>query len=160
MTLAHIALGIGVITTGLFTGLLLTMILIFQPVLNSLNASEYTMFMQRFLKVARISPLNIVLIITSIIAPIVALILIRENTGSPIFLLTLVGLLVFIVGVFLISRTLNEPLYDVIDSWIIQSPPDDWQEFRDRWYRLNLLRMPASGLAFMLFLIAFGLPLF
>lgn len=160
MTIAHIALGIGVITTGLFTGLLLTMILIFQPVLNSLNASDYTMFMQRFLKIARVSPLNIVLIITSIIAPVVGIIRVDKNTEPSIFILILVGLLVFTIGVFFVSRTLNEPLYDAIDSWIIQSPPDNWQEFRDRWYRLNLIRMPASGLAFMLFLIAFGFPLF
>jgi hypothetical protein len=33
-------------------------------------------------------------------------------------------LLVFIVGVFLVSRALNEQVYNAINSWVLLLPPD------------------------------------
>lgn len=154
MTTLQLTIGICVITTGLFTGLLLTILAIFQQVLKSLSASEFTLVMHRFLKVARRSPVTIFLMLTSILTPVVALIMESDNVGSPLFNLILVGLGVFVVGVFLGSRLFAEPLYDSFLSWTIETQPANWQESRDQWFRVNLIRGAASGIAFILFLIA------
>lgn len=157
MSIVNIALNIATIATGLFTGLLLTMLWIFEPLLDSLSAAEYAELMQRFLQVARRSPLNIALMLISLIAPIPALVKLVQTPNSLVFLLTLAGAIAFFVGMFLVSRFLNEPLYDEIMSWQPQTPPDDWQQARRRWHGLNLVRVWGCGIAFLVFLTALNL---
>lgn len=153
MSLVHIMLSIATISTGLFTGLVLTMLFIFQPLLNQLSATEYTEMMQRFLKVARRSPLNITLMIVSLLAPIPALFSIYQSSNWLAFGLVSIGIIIFFIGMFLVSRFINEPLYDQIISWSAKTPPTDWEVARQQWYILNLVRVFASGTAFILFLI-------
>jgi uncharacterized membrane protein len=152
MFLVQIPLGIAIISTGLFTGLVLTMLFIFQPLLNQLSATEYAELMQRFLKVARRAPLNIALMIISIFAPIPALFGLYQSSNWLAFGLVSIGLTIFFVGMFLVSRFFNEPLYDQILGWTVQTPPPDWQAARQQWQFLNLVRACASGTAFILFL--------
>lgn len=153
MSLVHIALDIAIISTGLFTGLLLTMLFIFQPVLNQLSATEYAELMQRFLKVARRSPLNITLMFISLLAPIPTLFSFYQSSNWLAFGQVLSGVTIFFIGMFLVSRFFNEPLYDQILGWTIKEPPINWQTARQQWHFLNLIRVCASGAAFLLFLI-------
>lgn len=153
MSLVHIALDIAIISTGLFTGLLLTMMFIFQPVLNQLSATEYAEQMQRFLQVARRAPLNIILMCTSLLAPIPTLFGFYQSSNWLAFGQVLCGVTIFFIGMFLVSRFFNEPLYDEISSWSIKEPPVNWQTTRQKWHFLNLIRVCASGAAFLLFLI-------
>uniref|UniRef100_B8HZC1 DUF1772 domain-containing protein n=1 Tax=Cyanothece sp. (strain PCC 7425 / ATCC 29141) TaxID=395961 RepID=B8HZC1_CYAP4 len=153
MSLAHIALDIAIISTGLFTGLLLTMLWIFQPMLDQLSATEYAEWMQRFLDVARRSPLNIALMFISLLAPIPALFSFYQTANWLAFGQVLIGVITFFIGMFLVSRWFNEPLYDQILGWITEQPPTNWQMARQRWHSLNLIRVCASGSAFLLFLI-------
>ncbi|WP_404783218.1 anthrone oxygenase family protein [Altericista sp. CCNU0014] len=157
MFLVQISLGIAIVSTGLFTGLVLTMLFIFQPLLDRLSATEYAELMQRFLKVARRSPLNIALMLISIFAPIPALFGFYQSSNWRAFGLASIGLTIFFVGMFWVSRFFNEPLYDQILGWTVQSPPPDWQAARQQWYVLNLVRGWASGSAFVLFLITLNL---
>lgn len=152
MLLAHVALDIATISTGLFTGLLLTMLCIFQPVLNQLAAIEYAELMQRFLNVARRSPLNIALMFTSLLAPIPTLFSFYQSSNWLAFGAVLIGVTIFFIGMFLISRFFNEPLYDQILSWTIKELPTNWETTRQQWYVLNLIRVCASGATFLLFL--------
>ena len=153
MSLVQIALNIATISTGLFTGLLLTMLFIFQPLLNQLSATEYAELMQRFLKVARRSPLNITLMLVSVFAPIPALFGIYQASNWLAFALVTIGTIIFFIGMFLVSRFFNEPLYDEILSWTAETPPADWEAARQQWHILNIVRVCASGTAFVLFLI-------
>ncbi|HAG83154.1 MAG TPA: DUF1772 domain-containing protein [Cyanobacteria bacterium UBA12227] len=153
MYLVHTTLVIATISTGLFTGLLLTMLFIFQPLLNQLSATEYAELMQRFLKVARRSPLNITLMLVSIFAPIPALFGFYLSSNWLAFGLVSIGIIIFFVGMFLVSRFFNEPLYDQILGWTATIPPADWQTSRQQWHVLNQVRVCASGTTFVLFLI-------
>ncbi len=53
MTPVHAILIVAIISTGLFTGLLMTILAFFQRVLEELAAPEFTLGMQRLLAVAR-----------------------------------------------------------------------------------------------------------
>lgn len=158
MTPVHIILIVAAISTGLFTGLLMTILAFFQRALKNLTASEFTLVMQRFLGVVRTHPLHYGLVITSLLAPIAALVLLSPSAGSLTFVLILVGLISFAAGPVLVSRYLVEPIYDVFSSWEIESPPENWREARDRYFRLNVIRGLGSGTTFVLFLVSLSLP--
>ncbi|HAX78877.1 MAG TPA: DUF1772 domain-containing protein [Cyanobacteria bacterium UBA11372] len=160
MSLVRIALDIAIISTGLFTGLLLTMLFIFQPVLDQLSATEYAELMQRFLKVARRSPLNIALMFVSLLAPIPTLFSFYQSSNWLAFGSVLIGVTIFFIGMFLVSRFFNEPLYDQILGWTIQALPTNWQTARQQWHFLNLIRAFASGTTFLLFLIILSVSTF
>lgn len=157
MTPVHVILIVAVISTGLFTGLLMTIVAFFQRVLKDLTAPEFTLVMQRFLRVVRTHPLHYGLVITSLLAPVAALVLLRGDAGSSTFFLILAGLISFAAGPVLVSRYLVEPIYDVFSSWEIESPPENWRVARDRYFSLNVIRGLGSGTAFVLFLISLSL---
>lgn len=157
MTPVHIILIIAAISTGLFTGLLMTILAFFQKVLKDLTASEFTLVMQRFLGTVRTHPLHYGLVITSLLTPVAALVLLRGSAGGPAFILTLLGLVAFVAGPVLVSRFSVEPLYDVFLGWNADSPPQEWREARDRYFRLNVIRGLGSGAAFVLFLAGLAL---
>lgn len=158
MTPVHIILIVAAISTGLFTGLLMTILAFFQRVSKDLTASEFTLVMQRFLGAVRTHLLHYGLVITSLLAPIAALVLLGGSAGSLTFVLVLLGLISFAAGLILVSRYLVEPIYDVFSSWETESPPVNWRETRDRNFRLNAIRGFGSGTAFVLFLVSLSLP--
>jgi hypothetical protein len=73
--------------------------------------------MDRFLPAARKNFLNYLFTLTSLLAPVVVLVLLREHTDTAMFWLTLAGWLAFFTGPILGSRCVAEPLYDVMLSW-------------------------------------------
>ncbi len=115
MTLIHFTLGVAVLSTGLFTGLLMTVLFFFERALKDLSGSEFALVMQRFLKITRAHPLNYAMIITSGIVPIA--VLLRESAGSAAFMLTAAGLLAFWCGSILPSTFIAQPVYGIIMSW-------------------------------------------
>jgi hypothetical protein len=158
MTPVHIILIVAAISTGLFTGLLMTILAFFQRVPKDLTASEFTLVMHRFLGAVRTHPLHYGLVSTSLLAPIAALVLLGGSAGSLTFVLVSLGLISFAAGLILVSRYLVEPIYDVFSSWETESPPVNWRETRDRYFRLNVIRGFGSGTAFVLFLVSLSLP--
>ncbi len=110
--------------------------------------------MQRFLKITRTHPLNYSMVLTSGFLPIAVLVMLRENPGTPSFVLTLLGLLAFWCGPILTSRFVAQPVYRVFMSWEVDAPPQDWRKARDRYFRLNVVRGLGSAVAFVCFIIA------
>jgi uncharacterized membrane protein len=154
VTLSHIFLGAAVFSTGLFTGLLMTVLFFFERALKDLSGSEFALVMQRFLKITRTHPLNYAMVLTSGLAPVAVLVMLRESPGSPAFVLTGAGLLAFWCGSMLPSTFIAQPLYGVFMSWEIDAPPQEWREARNRYFRLNVVRGLGSALAFVCFVIA------
>ena len=154
MILPHVLLGVAVTSTGLFTGLLMTVLFFFERALRDLSGTEFTVVMQRFLKITRTHPLNYGMVLTSGFVPIAVLVILRENPGSPTFLLTLLGLLAFWCGPVLTSRFVAEPVYGVFMSWEADAPPQDWREARERYFRANVFRGLGSAVAFVCFVVA------
>ena len=154
MTSTQFLLGLTVFSTGLFTGLLMTVVFFFESALKDLTGPEFALVMQSFLKITRTHPLNYALVLTSAFAPIAVLALLREEPSSPAFVLTAAGLLAFWCGPVLTSRFVAQPVYGVFMSWEADAPPQNWREARDRYFRANVVRGLGSTIAFVLFVIA------
>ena len=82
--------------------------------------------------------------------------MLRQSTGSPELVLTLLGLHTFWCGPILTSRFLVEPIYDVFLGWQPDAPPTDWRTTRNRYFRFNVVRSIGSVLAFVCFVVALG----
>ena len=134
----------------------MTVFFFFQRALEDLSGSEFTLVMQRFLRITRTHPLNYAMVLTSGFAPIAVLVLLRENLVSSAFVLTAVGLLAFWCGPILTSRFVAEPVYGIFMSWEVDAPPKNWREARDRYFRANVIRGLGSALAFVCFVVALG----
>jgi hypothetical protein len=154
VTSIHVLVGITIVSTGLFTGLLMTVLFFFERALRDLSGSEFALVMQRFLNITRTHSLNYAMVLTSGFAPIAVLVMLRENPGGPSFVLTAFGLLAFWCGSMLPSTFIAQPLYGVFMGWEINAPPQDWREARDRYFRVNVLRGLGSAVAFVCFVIA------
>jgi len=150
----QVLLGITVLTTGLFTGLLMTVLFFFERALRDLSGSEFAIVMQRFLKITRTHPLNFAMVLISGFAPIAVLVVLREKLGSPTFVLTAAGLLAFWCGPILTSRFVAQPVYGIFMSWESDALPQDWRKARDRYFRANLVRGPGSAIGFVCFVVA------
>lgn len=148
MVWAQVFLGISVFSTGLFTGLLMAVFFFFQRALKDLSGPDFTVVMQRFLKITRTHPLNYAMVLTSGIAPVAALVALREDPWNPAFVLALLGLIAFWCGPILLSRLVAEPVYGVFVSWEADAPPGDWREARGRYFRANAVRGLGSATAF------------
>lgn len=155
---ALIVLTLGVIASGLFTGLLVAVLALLQQILKDLSGSEFALVMQRFLPLARRTPVNYILVLTSVFAPLTALLLGIGPVGSARFVLTMAGMLIFLVSPLLTSTFFAEPLYNVILSWRPTEPPVNWQNTRARYFRINWLRLGGALLSFLILLCALALP--
>ena len=154
MALTHVFLGLIVLSTGLFSGLLMTAKFFFERALKDLSGPEFAVVMQRFLKITRTHPLNYAMVLTSGFAPIAVLVTLRGNPGDPSFVLTATGLLAFWCGSMVPSTFVAQPLYGVFLGWETDAPSPDWQAARDRYFRLNVVRGLGSAVAFVCYLIA------
>src|ERR687896_249617 len=126
--MTHVLLGIAVFSTGLFTGLLMTVKFFFERALRDLSGPGF--------------------------APVAVLVMMRESLGSAAFMLTAAGLLAFWGGSILPSTFFAQPLYGVFLSWEVAAPPQDWREARDRYFRVNAVRGVGWAVAFVCFVTA------
>jgi hypothetical protein len=77
MILIDALMVITVLSTGLFTGLLKTVVFFFQKALRDLSGPQFALVMQRFLAITRTHPLNYAMTLISGFVPIVTLIMLR-----------------------------------------------------------------------------------
>jgi hypothetical protein len=151
---ADIGLGLSVVATALWSGLLLTLTTILHPMFASRDGAGFVEDMRRFLPIARRSPTNYVLVIALVCSPVVALVGLRDEAGSAPFVLTAVGLAAVVAGPLLVSRLLAEPNYDVVLGWDPAALPADWPVARARYFRFNWVRGMLTWLALTLFVVA------
>ena len=127
MIATRVVLAVAVLTTGLFTGLLVYIVGMSQAMLSALDGTRFTAVMGRFLPAARKNVLNYLFTITGLTAPVVTLVLLRTHLDSAMFWLTAAAVVVFLAGPILTSRFAAEPLYDVMLGWDADDPPPGWQ---------------------------------
>ena len=152
MELEEWGLVVCVVLAGLFSGLLAMLTLILQPMMARMSGPELARFLRVFLPPARTSPFNQIEVLGLMIAPVVVLFALGE-TDAP-FWLTATGLALTTGGLFLVSRRLSEPNYDVMLAWDPDSMPANWEATRRRYFTLNWIRAAATWTAFGLFLAA------
>jgi uncharacterized membrane protein len=158
MSVTRAAQFVSIIFTGLFTGLMLTFLIVIQRTLDTLTATEYTKVMQQLINAADNPPVVPMIVIISLVAPLVTLFSLRRQPRSLAFLLTFAAWLIFFVGAFLVTIILNVPINTAITGWSPANPPADWVSYRDQWGALSYIRTPVSAVSFILHMTALVLP--
>lgn len=149
-----LALAASVVFSGLWSGLLAMLTLVIHPMLAAMDGRDFERFLRAFLPVARGAWFNYVAVVGMVIAPIVALIVLRDDPSSAPFVLTAIGLVLTIAGPLLVSNRLAERNYDVMLAWDPEAMPVDWEAGRRRYFSINWIRAAATWTAFALFLLA------
>lgn len=151
--LGVIALAVSLLTMGLFSGLMFSLVVLLQPKWDQQTAFEYITDIQPFLKVGKGNPMVMLVLFVGLLAPIPALltdnVLTTEVSG-----LVLLSLIVFAVGPLGVTVVLNLPTYTALLSLDAGQPAEQWADLRRRFYHLNLLRFIASTTAFILMISA------
>jgi hypothetical protein len=75
-----------------------------------LCGSAFALVMQRLLKIMRTHSLNYAMMLVSDLVPVAVLVMLRDNPGSPSFVLTAIGLLAFWCHSILSSTFIAQPL--------------------------------------------------
>jgi uncharacterized membrane protein len=154
MTTEEFVLAASVFFSGLAAGLLGMLTTIMHPMLGAMSGREFRGFMEAFLRYARKSWFNYAWSLGMGIGPIVAIVLLWDESGSTSFVLTAIGLAIVIFGVYVVSNVWKEPHYDVMLAWDPEALPPDWESGRRRYFRINWVQFATTWAAFALFLLA------
>jgi len=154
MTTEEFVLAASVFFSGLAAGLLGMLTTIMHPMLAAMSGREFRGFMEAFLRYARKSWFNYAWSLGMGIGPIVAIVLLWDESGSTSFVLTAIGLAIVIFGVYVVANVWKEPHYDVMLAWDPDALPPDWESGRRRYFRINWVQFATTWAAFALFLLA------
>ena len=91
------------------------------------------------------------MLIAATILNFAAAILFRKDRRTC-YLLAAAGFCLLAGG--LITRFGNIPLLDMIDTWSVASPPANWLEIAERWYRFHTIRIAVDVVGFGLSLLS------
>ncbi len=126
-----------VLLAALMVGAMFAVCLLFNP--GGLDASTYVMHQQW--GVRTLHPEIPLLGIATVLVILIAACLWRADRTHLILLLLAAG---FFLAAGLITRLVNMPINTVVMSWSPQSPPADWLQLRDIWWRWHFLRFSAG----------------
>jgi hypothetical protein len=154
MTHQEASLAACIVFAGLWSGLLGMLTLVMHKMLRTMSGREFALFLRAFLPVARRAWFNYVCAIGMAIAPIVALVVLWDDRGSAPFVLVAIGLVLVLVGVYVVSNVWKEPHYDVMLAWDPEAMPGGWEAGRRRYFTLNWVQAGVTWTVFGLFLAA------
>ena len=146
---------LGVVSTGLFAGLMMTLVFLLQRQWNDQDKTSYATNFRQFLLVAKGHPLITVLTFTSFVAPSILAVLAFQSGLWIVGVLYASAAAVFFLGCFLVTILLNLPIYREVISWRDESDFTEWQTVRTRFFTLNVIRF-TSALASFVLMVATG----
>jgi uncharacterized membrane protein len=139
---------------GLVAGILLGTQLGQVRVQDRLGARDFTLVKHGFeIALGRVMPVLVISAGASIV-PLVVLLPIR---GPVPFIAALVALLLW-AGVILVTLVVNAPVNALAARWDPDSPPENWEELRDRWHLGQSIRTPLAVAAFAAIALACAVP--
>ena len=154
MTGAEWALAASAFFAGLASGLLGMLSTIMRPMLAAMSGRN---FMEAFLRYADHGwgkVFNYAWSGGMTIGPVVALVLLWDDPGSTSFVLTAIGLVVWVVGILIVSNVWKTPTYKMILAGDPEAMPADWQAVRQRYFTINWIQFATTWAAFAIFLLA------
>lgn len=138
---------ITIISTGLFSGLMMTLVFLLQRQWTEQDQTTYSRHFREFLLVAKGHPLITLLTFVSFVVP--AYLAINEAS-----LLYAAASAVFLVGCFVVTVFLNLPIYQRVINWKTASDSSDWKQIRSKFFVLNVIRFSSSLASLVLLLVA------
>ena len=161
MTAEEWALAASAFFSGLAAGFLGGLCAIIRPMQAAMDGRGFRDFMGSFLWYAADLPglalgkvYNYAWSLGMTIGPIVALVLLWDDSGSTSFVLTAIGLGIVVVGILIVSNVWKTPTYKRILAWDPQALPADWEAVRRTYFMINWIQFLTTWTAFALFLIA------
>jgi len=157
MTAEEWALAASVFFTGLSAGFLGALCTIIRPMLQAMDGRGFRNFMEVFLRYAGSGWgkwYNLAWAFVPVVGSIVALVLLWDDPGSTSFILTAIGLVIVLVGIWLVSNVWKTPTYNLILAWDPEAMPADWEAGRRRYFTINWIQLAVTWSAFALFLLA------
>jgi hypothetical protein len=157
MTAEEWALAASAFFSGLAAGFLGGLCMIIRPMQAAMTGREFRTFMENFLVYASNGlgkAFNYAWSGGTTIASIVALVLVFDDPGSTSFVLTAIGLVVWVVGILVVSNVWKTPTYKLILAGGPEALPADWEATRQRYFTINWLQLATTWAAFALFLVA------
>ncbi|MCU0513087.1 MAG: DUF1772 domain-containing protein [Anaerolineae bacterium] len=152
--LTTLALAGGILCTGLFSGLMFTLVFLLQLKWQQQTATAYITDIQPFLRVGKGNRAVTLILIGGILGPILALLTGQGAAGAMVPLLTGLALLLFAAGAAGITLVFNLPVYTALMALDASAPAATWAALRRRFHRLNQARLLASFSAFGLLVAA------
>ena len=119
-----------------------------------MNGPAFVHILQAFLPVGRKALFNYLCAIGMAVASIVGLLVLWDDPSSASFILCAIGLVLVIVGVYVVSYVWKEPHDDVMLAWDADAMPSEWEAGRRYYFMLDCIRAAATWTAFGLFLLA------
>ncbi len=111
----------------------------------SLSPSTYIEQQQNMLESLRI--LMVVLVVLTTCLSLLSAYLHRMSRSDSICLLTASF---FFLACILITRFGNKPIDDLVVKWTAVSVPENWTEFRNKWWIMHIVRTIAEVLGLLL----------
>src|SRR5512132_2999063 len=143
--------------SGLAAGFLGGLCTILRPMQAAMDGRDFRNFMETFLRYADNGlgkAFNYAWSGGMTIASILALVLLWDDPGSTSFVLTAIGLGVWVVGILVVSNMWKTPTYNMILAGNPEAMPADWEATRQRYFTINWLQLATTWAAFALFLVA------
>jgi hypothetical protein len=143
--------------SGLAAGFLGGLCTILRPMQAAMDGRTFRNFMERFLRYADHGlgkVFNYAWSGGTTLASIVALVLLWDDPGSTSFVLTAIGLGVWVVGILIVSNVWKTPTYKMILAGDPEAMPADWEATRQRYFTINWIQLATTWAAFALFLVA------
>jgi hypothetical protein len=151
------ALAVSSFFAGLAAGFLGGLCMIIRPMQAAMKGQEFRNYMEDFLQYASNGlgkAFNYAWSGVTTIASILALVLLFDDPGSTAFVLTAIGLGVWVVGILVVSNVWKTPTYKMILAGDPEAMPADWEATRQRYFTINWLQLATTWATFALFLVA------
>lgn len=147
-------LSLSLLSAAAFAGFVLAMATVVHQMLCNLTGTRYHAAMRGIIVFGRASLAVRVLLLTPLVAALVAVVLLLVQGQVTTALVTALGWVCCLVGPLGVSRLRAEPLYDEIMLWQSESVPADWLAYAERWRGINFLRGGLGAAGAVLLLVA------
>ena len=134
---------LNIILAALLAGISLGIWIGFNPM--DLTASTYVEQQQNMLRALRV--LMVLLVFMATIITVLSAFL--QKSDRTVFIALLAAALFFVVCI-LITRFGNKPIDDVVLTWTSATIPDNWEDLRNKWWSLHIMRTVAEIAALLL----------
>jgi uncharacterized membrane protein len=139
---------------GLVAGILLATQLGQVRVQKRLSARDFTLVKHSFeVALGKVMPVLVIAAGVSIL-PLVVLL---PPRGSVPFIAALVALVLWI-GVIVVTLVFNAPVNALAVRWDPETPPENWEQLRDRWHLGQAIRTPLAVAAFAAVVVSCVVP--
>jgi uncharacterized membrane protein len=132
---------------GLMAGFFFAFAVDVAPAMRSLDAHGYITTQQAINQAVRNLPFALAYFGAAVLPAMCAGLLWLSGRKTDAVIWSVIAL-IYVLGVFVLTREVNIPINNALALWNPSAPPSDWARARDHWNEANLQRCVAACVAF------------